>query len=152
MSAEAPNRPSSEERTMTVRMLDPLDLRLDAVIDSVPAARHQLVSWLSRSQVDRETRDELALVITELVTNAVEASPGANAQVEVRAEVADGPQVVLTVSDAGSGFQIATSPRLPGGAAIRGRGLPIVNALMDGLEVRRIEGRTRVRTIRAVRS
>jgi anti-sigma regulatory factor (Ser/Thr protein kinase) len=137
---------------MTVRMLDPLDLRLDAVITSVPRARHQLASWLSRSRVDRETRDELALVITELVTNAIEASPGANAQVEIRAEVAAGPQVVLTVSDAGAGFQMAGSPRLPAGPVIRGRGLPIVNALMDELDVRRIGGRTRVRTSRAVRS
>jgi serine/threonine-protein kinase RsbW len=153
MSADAPLRPADEERRMmNLRAIDPLDLRLDAVIGAVPEARHRLANWLSRSRVEREIRDELALVITELVTNAVEASPGPNAKIEVRAEVTDGPHVRLVVTDAGGGFDLIGSPRLPSDRAIRGRGLPIVNALMDVLDVRRVDGRTRVTTVRSVRS
>jgi hypothetical protein len=76
MSADAPSRPTSERPAMTVRELDPLELRFPAAIDAVPRARHRFSHWLTAARVDRPIRDELALVITELVTNAVEASPG----------------------------------------------------------------------------
>jgi anti-sigma regulatory factor (Ser/Thr protein kinase) len=151
MSADAPSRPTSERPAMTVRELDPLELRFPAAIDAVPRARHRFSHWLTAARVDRPIRDELALVITELVTNAVEASPGPNAVVEVVATLEDGPEVVLSVSDAGAGFQMVTMPNLPPHATIRGRGLPIVNALMDHIGIEREHGRTQVTASRAIR-
>ncbi len=148
MSAEAPHR-LVDPRSGRV-MSPPLSLRLDAVVDSVPVARHRVGSWLSAVQVPTWLRDELALVVTELVTNAVEASPGPNAVIDLRAEIHDGEQVVIVVADRGEGFALTTSPELPGGTAIRGRGLPIVTTLMDDLEVRRVDGRTEVTTVRAL--
>jgi anti-sigma regulatory factor (Ser/Thr protein kinase) len=149
MSTDAPHR-ATDERGRAAMSLTPLDVRLDAVIDSVPKARHHLARWLNQARVDREIRDELGLVVTELVTNAVEASPGPNAVIELRAELRSGVDVMLVVTDRGPGFAIHDSPRLPGDTSIRGRGLPIVNALMDVLDVRRLPGQTEVTAVRTL--
>ena len=149
MSADAPHRQSDRQRVgADVNGPIPLQLRLDAVIGSVPHARHEMAGWLRKVRVRGDLYDDLALVITELVTNAVEASPGPNAAIEVRADIRNGDQVVLVVTDRGVGFDMTQDPGLPNDTAIRGRGLPIVNTLMDDLVVRRIDGVTEVITPR----
>lgn len=150
MSAEAPYRRSRLRPRTDVSPTAELTLRFDAVMDSVPDARHRVGAWLAAVEVPVRLRDELALVVTELVTNAVEASPGPNAAIDVRARI-DDDDLVIVVADHGGGFSLTHAPELPGGNAIRGRGIPIVDALMDSLEVRRVEGRTEVTTVRSLR-
>ncbi|MFP4511955.1 MAG: ATP-binding protein [Acidimicrobiales bacterium] len=128
---------------MAVRFDRPLEVRLPASVDAVPTARHRVSRWLAQAKTDRVVNDELALVVTELVTNAVEASPGPDATIEIHGHFDRGPSVVLQVSDHGRGFSLGHSPELPAVRAVRGRGLPIVDALTDHLVVER-QGETTV--------
>jgi anti-sigma regulatory factor (Ser/Thr protein kinase) len=121
-----------------------LRLRFRASVDSVPHARHRLSDWLSELDMPQSTIDDMALAITELVTNAVEASPTASAPVLVHATYSD-HDLCIEVIDEGVGFHLEdTNSTRPGPRSIRGRGLPIVRALVDGVEVDRSDGRTRV--------
>jgi len=91
----------------------------------------------------KATVDDMALAITELVTNAVEASPTASAPILVHATYI-GQNLCIEVIDEGHGFTMDDSAARPGPKSIRGRGLPIVRALVDAVEVDRSDGRTRV--------
>jgi len=79
----------------------------------------------------RATFADLELVVSELVTNAIEHGRG-TVQVEVSHSV---PEVRGSVSDRGSGFDYAL--RDLGGTQDRGRGLAIVNALVTDWGIRR---------------
>lgn len=120
-----------------------LRLRFRASVDSVPHARHRLSDWLAELGVPKSTVDDMALAITELVTNAVEASPTASAPILVHATYSD-HDLCIEVIDEGQGFTLDDSSDRPGPQSIRGRGLPIVRALVDLVEVDRSDGRTRV--------
>lgn len=127
-----------------------LEINLQAGLDSVPEARHRVVRWLGNNRVPGEIRDEIGLVVTELVTNAIEASPGPTARIEVDVGMVD-HRIVLCVRDQGKGFPVAapnSSP--PSSSENRGRGLPIVNALMDGFDVRRTGEVTEVEVTRSL--
>lgn len=121
-----------------------LRLRFRASVDSVPHARHRLADWLGELAVEQSTIDDMALAITELVTNAVEASPTASSPVLVHATYID-DDLCIEVIDEGHGFSLEqTEHGRPSPRSIRGRGLPIVRALVDLIEVDRSDGRTRV--------
>lgn len=121
-----------------------LHLRLRATTSSVPTARHTLRDWLREVAVPGEVVDDLCLAVTELVTNAVEASPTSAAEVSIQAVYAD-PDIYLEVVDHGGGFSLSSgSFDEPGPQSIRGRGLPIVQALVDLVAVERRDGTTKV--------
>lgn len=121
-----------------------LHLRLRATVESVPTARHTLTDWLREMRVPSDVVDDLALAITELVTNAVEASPSTAAEVLIQAVFAN-PDIYLEVVDHGDGFHLGSgSFDEPGPQSIRGRGLPIVQALVDLVAVERRDGQTKV--------
>jgi anti-sigma regulatory factor (Ser/Thr protein kinase) len=120
-----------------------LRLRFRASVDSVPHARHRLSDWLIELEMSRTVVDDMALAITELVTNAVEASPTASAPILVHATYI-GQDLCIEVIDEGQGFTLDDSEARPSPKSIRGRGLPIVRALVDAVEVDRSDGRTRV--------
>ena len=136
-------------RGLRSRRRPALDLRFRATIDAVPVARHSLGRWLEELKVDRNTREELALVVTELVTNAVEASPGPQHEVILQVEC-ERDRIALHVTDEGSGFDQQQQTEPPEPTAVRGRGLPIVHALMDDVTIDRHENRTLVRTTRSL--
>ena len=123
-----------------------LDLRLRASVHSVPSARHHMARWLDALSLPDEVVDDMALAVTELVTNAVEASPDGG-EVVVRATYHP-PDLCLEVVDEGPGFHLHDPPENPGAEAIRGRGLPIVRALVDLVEVERDGRRTKVTATR----
>jgi anti-sigma regulatory factor (Ser/Thr protein kinase) len=87
------------------------------------------------------TWDALPLVTTELVSNALAASPP-DRPVEVHLE-ASGAELAVSVLDAGSGLKSRHfSP--PPATSVRGRGLAIVDSLADRLTIDRQDGCTRV--------
>lgn len=122
-----------------------LHLRLRAAIDSVPTARHTVRSWLDELELPRDVVEDLALAVTELVTNAVEASPSAASEISVQASCND-HHIYLEVVDDGPGFDLDDTnvAHGPGPQSIRGRGLSIVQALVDLVSVERSAERTRV--------
>lgn len=85
--------------------------------------------------------EALPLVTTELVSNALAASPP-DRLVEVSLAV-DGGDVVVSVRDAGSGLK-SRSFAPPPPTSVRGRGLAIVDRLADQLTIDRVGGQTRV--------
>jgi anti-sigma regulatory factor (Ser/Thr protein kinase) len=110
--------------------------------------RSLLADWLVRQPLDPVEVDDLVLVASELCANAVRAASGAPGALSLRAQV-EGDAVVLEVEDDGSGLDRApdgVDPEdVPDPAAEQGRGLYLVAALTDDLEVRRDGGRTVVR-------
>lgn len=85
--------------------------------------------------------DELALVTTELLSNALAASPP-DEVVEVILDAND-DEVRISVVDAGAGLKSASfAPPPP--SSRRGRGLAIVDHLADQLTIDRVDGHTMV--------
>jgi len=116
-------------------------------VQQVPLVRHGFNAWVrSRDEVSI-LEDELAVVISELVTNAVRM---ATRFFEVRATVAEGG-VVIEVQDDGPGFDdakvLATEADFDDES---GRGLFIVKCMVDELEVRTSSEGSTVRVFKKV--
>lgn len=102
----------------------------------VATTRHRFCDWLHDAHVPEDDASDLAVAFSELVTNAAMASRGANEPVTTRAWV-EGDTVVLEVANtvaAPSGTDVSRwdleDPLRPGG-----RGLLIVQAFTDDLEI-----------------
>ena len=139
--------PRSEE-TALVReseILGPFEYRFTPSRTFVRLARQVLGAWLERQPgVDVDGIDDLLVATSELCTNAVIHSSGAPASVALRAWI-DCDEVVLQVEDDGDGFDLDEGDRtsvLPAIGAEHGRGLFIVAALTDAVEVRLVDGHT----------
>lgn len=114
-----------------------LTLTLPAVTSSIPAGRTAFAEWLEE-RCDGGVVDELAVVFSELVANAVSASADAS-DIDVRATHHDGHVFldVANVPDRRAPMQRwDLTDDLRGG----GRGLLIVTALVDDIEVSRRDG------------
>jgi anti-sigma regulatory factor (Ser/Thr protein kinase) len=113
-----------------------LDLAVPSRTAEVAPARHAVVEHLSRHGVSSVVVDDLELIASELVTNAiVHPRPVPGAVVHVRVEVTD--QVVMTVANVGPvgaippvGAWVQAAPD-----AVAGRGLGIVRRLCDDVAV-----------------
>jgi anti-sigma regulatory factor (Ser/Thr protein kinase) len=113
-----------------------LDLRLPARADVLADVRHYVRRWLRDRGVSRSHITEITMAVSEACANAVEhAYSPAPAQFELTA-VKDGDEVTIVVADAGHW-------RPPRGHN-RGRGLTIIEAAMDGLEVTSTDQGTRI--------
>jgi anti-sigma regulatory factor (Ser/Thr protein kinase) len=118
-------------------------LRLPPVPTSVPQSRHRVSAWLDDSGIvlDPASRDDVLVVVTELVTNGV-LHDGGDA-IAVCAE-ADQRGVSLDIETADSTSGAATRYRTLSDAGEYGRGLAIVQALADDITTEIGNGRRRV--------
>jgi anti-sigma regulatory factor (Ser/Thr protein kinase) len=109
---------------------------------SVAVARRRLTSELAAAGIYETTVGDAALVVSELLSNAIRhAAPLPGAQIRVTWTI-DHDELRIGVSDAGDGPlpQVAEpSPGAPGG-----RGLGIVESLSDRWGVLREDGETTV--------
>lgn len=111
------------------------DASFPARVDALPAQRHDFTGWLSRLGVDGDVADDLTVVFSELTTNAVHGSPNACARVNVRAACED-DELVLDVRNTTAPDRYgATRWDLDDPLREGGRGLLIVRALVDELDV-----------------
>ncbi len=106
--------------------------RLQLAIAPDPAAvrgvREQVRAWLAERGAGEEELAEITSALSEAVTNATEhPSDTKRHTVEVRTQLLD-DQVEITVRDFGGW-------RAPRGGGDRGRGLPLMEALMDSVVV-----------------
>lgn len=101
-----------------------ISIRLPHHVTSAAAARRRVRETMAAVKVGRRMADDVALVLSELVTNSVRhASPLPSGELEVSWDVAK-DTVELRVTDGGAdGTPI---PRQAGPDAISGRGLAIV--------------------------
>ena len=119
---------------------DPLELRLPAEPELMPMVRHVLARWLRDRGASKTEVDDIALASAEACANAIEHaySPGPQA-FEIQATRAEA-RVSVTVSDFGQW-------RDPRGQS-RGRGMVLMEGLMDSVDVERGESGSRVRLVR----
>jgi serine/threonine-protein kinase RsbW/stage II sporulation protein AB (anti-sigma F factor) len=109
----------------------PLDAVWPAVADSVPVARHAVMRYLREAQTPDPPLRDVALVVSEGVTNVVnhayvDADPG-----EVRVRVILHPsEVQVTIEDDGKGM--TPRPDSPG----LGLGLPLIATVRERFDTR----------------
>ncbi|HEU5084165.1 MAG TPA: ATP-binding protein [Acidimicrobiales bacterium] len=112
-----------------------LDARLPADTAVIADARAMLHGWLADAGVgDREVVDDLSVVLSELVANAVEASPH-DGSVVVRTQLEEGTVVLSVVNDVREWVTPAERWDLDDPLRPGGRGLLIVSALADDVTV-----------------
>jgi PAS domain S-box-containing protein len=141
------SRPSDDVALLAVRPgpveAGRISLSLPAEPESLPGLRRRLVRFLQAAGADEEETYEIALTVCEAAGNAIEHAYGpADASFQVEARVGDG-ELVAVIRDRGSWRE----PRGPMG----GRGLKIMEGLMDDLEVRTEESGTVVEMRRHLR-
>ena len=119
---------------MTGELAAALVLEVPAATSEIRSARRAVVAHLAGRAVPTVIIDDLELVTSELVTNAVAHSPP-DAAVRVELEVAD--DVVLAVSNVGSASAIPPIEdwELAPPPPVSGRGLGIVRRLCDEVVV-----------------
>jgi anti-sigma regulatory factor (Ser/Thr protein kinase) len=131
------------------RLLGPFAHRFSPVMAAVPLARHLFADWLVAQGVDEAERADLAVVASELCSNAVRTASGVAGALVLRARV-EGDALVVEVEDDGAGFHVSvpSSDEVPAAEATAGRGLFLVGSLVDELVVRSDDGGTVVRCVK----
>jgi anti-sigma regulatory factor (Ser/Thr protein kinase) len=127
-------------QTPVVGELERLELRLDATPAAVGEARRSVAAFAARHALAHP--DDVALAVTEAVTNAVVhayRAEGGSGRIRVVACARD-TGLVVVVRDYGSGM--LPNPDSPGA----GLGLPVIGALAEEVNIERSEeGGNRIR-------
>ena len=113
--------------------------RLPLDVSALPGARRQLRVFLHDSDVEVDVVDAVLLCVHEACKNAVRFS-GSPKGIEVSVTLQDGA-VCAVVRDYGGGFDHGRlSKEAPDPLCASGRGLFLIHALMDHVEIRRSAG------------
>jgi serine/threonine-protein kinase RsbW len=111
-----------------------LSLSLPRDRSTVPLTRRVLDAALAVFSVTKDCRDDISLAVGEACANAVEHAE-AGSDYHVTVTIAD-DRCVIDVVDEGLGVE-TTDPPEPGPYDEAGRGLRIIRALADAVELRR---------------
>jgi anti-sigma regulatory factor (Ser/Thr protein kinase) len=133
--------PGDDVALLAVRALpqeiEPLDLSLPAAPSTLAGLRKTLRDWLEGAGATEDETRDIVLATVEAAANAVEHAYGsAEAPFELEAHLVGG-DVTIGVRDFGS-WRAESDPH-------RGRGLGVMRAAMDGVEVTSDAEGTRVR-------
>jgi serine phosphatase RsbU (regulator of sigma subunit)/anti-sigma regulatory factor (Ser/Thr protein kinase) len=136
--------PNDDVAVLALRSLPtpagPLHMELLADPAGLGPMRHRLVRWLEARGADEDEAAAVQIACHEACSNAVEHGFGFGpGTVEIDAAVEDG-RVVIEVSDTGHWVERPDGP-LP----YRGHGLPLMDALVDSVEIERRDDGTSVR-------
>jgi anti-sigma regulatory factor (Ser/Thr protein kinase)/putative methionine-R-sulfoxide reductase with GAF domain len=134
-----PQGPRDDVAVIAVKS-DPVPAVLELTLDAHPSVlmtvRQMLARWLRTQDLDREVQAEVTIAASEASANAIEHAYGpGRGSFTVRAERID-DVIEVTVTDHGSW-------RAPRGEQ-RGRGLKIMQAAMDAVEIGRADAGTRI--------
>jgi anti-sigma regulatory factor (Ser/Thr protein kinase) len=123
---------------------DAFDRRYEGITAVVNGVRLDIDAWLIAQAADDDTRARAALVVSELVSNAVQASPGF--PFDLSARRGDHGLITLTVVNRADDAQIP--PRSDWGPddllAPGGRGLAIIDSLCDAVAITSGDGNVAV--------
>lgn len=129
-----------------------LRFSLDAAMAEIPIARSRFSLWLADQGVGAEDSDELQVILSELLANAVAATPNGG-PVELRAERTGGRLWLEVVNRADRTFRFPPMPVRPADPlGPRGRGLVIAEAFSDQLSGDTVDGRTHVTCMKLLRA
>jgi anti-sigma regulatory factor (Ser/Thr protein kinase) len=103
-------------------------VELPSALSSPAHARRWALGALAGSRLSAAEHDDVTLLISELVTNAVRHARPAGVETVVIRLAASPDRIRIEVSDRGSGFSPAAIPR-PSRKDLGGRGLFIVDAI-----------------------
>jgi serine/threonine-protein kinase RsbW len=122
------------------RRVESLSIEVVAIAERLGEIRQQLATWLAPIGVSDTGIADIVLVVNEACTNCIEHAyrglvPGL---IQVEANQ-DGEQIVVGVADHGVWQPPATQP------STRGRGLPIMRAVSDGVDLKSSPEGTTVR-------
>ncbi len=109
--------------------------RVDATSVAVAQSRAAFEGWLRNTDAGESTVVELTVAFSELVANAVEASPGADQGIEAAAWTEDGSVVFSVANPIMPSAPPSTEPDFGDPLRTGGRGLLIVRAYTDTLEI-----------------
>ncbi|CAN5861968.1 hypothetical protein BH23ACT1_BH23ACT1_02640 [soil metagenome] len=130
------------------RLLGPFEHRFWPRVVAVPLARHLFTEWAHHQTLDPEEVDDLEVVVSELCTNAVRTASTDQHGVILRAWPQDG-DLVIEVEDDGPGFdKVPAVDEIPPAEQFSGRGLFIVQSLVDDFTVVRTQDGTLVRCVK----
>ncbi|MFC9437725.1 ATP-binding protein [Nocardia sp. NPDC057030] len=108
----------------------PLELAFAADAAELSAVRAALREWLDRSRVRADQGVDVVLAVSEACTNAVEhGHRGDGGEIRLRVWIQD-DRLRVTVADTGR-WQPPAAPA----NTYRGRGLPVMEALMDSVTI-----------------
>jgi anti-sigma regulatory factor (Ser/Thr protein kinase) len=122
------------------RQVDTLRIEVPATADRLVQIRHRLLAWIEPIGVPDAVAADIVLAVNEACTNSVEHAyrDSNDGVIEVEASLKDG-SIIVCVSDHGSWLTPSGQP------TTRGRGLPIIEATSENLELFRSEAGTTVR-------
>jgi PAS domain S-box-containing protein len=119
-----------------------LKVELAGPRDDLASLREELRVWLGRHQVAVRQVEDIILACSEATANAMEHAYGQReGPIEVRGR-RESDRIVVSVCDSGQWR--------PARADERGRGLDVIDAMMDSVEILKHPGGTEVRMVRRV--
>jgi len=119
-------------------------LTVDADVANLGRLRQHVADAAHESGAGPDIIEQLQLVVSELATNAIQYNDADSLTVAVQG---DGVSWTIEVSNA-DGLQGVDAPTLPDSSALSGRGLFLVDNIMDRVELVEVEGRLHVRCVK----
>jgi serine/threonine-protein kinase RsbW len=115
-----------------------VSLHLGADVEAIPMARRLLLSTLDACDLDDSVAADLAVALSEACTNSVRHSgaPWYTAKWTVH----DG-WCEIEVRDEGNGFRRTRPAVMPDYASVTGRGIPLMQLLVDHVHIDALPGR-----------
>jgi serine phosphatase RsbU (regulator of sigma subunit)/anti-sigma regulatory factor (Ser/Thr protein kinase) len=131
------------------RLIGPFEHRFSPHLAAVPLARHLFGAWMEAQGVEAGDHADLSVVASELCSNGVRMSGGTSGGLVLRGRVED-DALVVEVEDDGLGFDgaVPAADEVPTADGGEGRGLFLVQSLVDDFEVRSDETGSVVRCVK----
>ena len=119
-----------------------VDQFLDSTLDSVDSAESLVLDLAQKAGFEEEDLHKIGMAVRESMVNAVVHGNQYSAHKKVHVSVSKGPdRLTVTIADQGKGFELQHVPDpLSQDNLLRhsGRGMFLIRAFMDELEVRRL--------------
>jgi anti-sigma regulatory factor (Ser/Thr protein kinase) len=116
-----------------------LDRDYEGEATTLRAARRDVLAWLAERGANEATKQRAALIVSELATNALQASPGQTYTVQVA--FVDDDHAAISVRNHTNGARPPAREHwhLTDRTSLRGRGLAIVKSLAEDVTVESVQ-------------
>ena len=121
---------------MTQQDNAPVTLEFFARAENLADVRRLIEPMGSKTPLSRADMDELLTAADEAAANAIRHGSPRGEKDLVRVVCHSLPKgLIVEIKDSGSGFHAPSNPSMPGPEAQGGRGLPLMCALADSIEI-----------------